>query len=241
MAACSPSDRQIPALRRRRPGGEAAWARRLVLQPGLLAQRAGIEGQALRRPPSPASASISLFPGKGRAWFCSARSGGLRAGLAPGAMQLRRHFAGQGALGAEAVEQLALGIGAQQAVVGMLAVNVGQEFAGLAQLGEGRRQPLMVGARTAVRRRSPAAAGSHRPASKSPACSQRSSSAAGRELELGGDLGLVGARRRTVAGSARSPSASDRASTRIDLPAPVSPVSAPKPEANSSSSSSTMT
>ena len=35
-----------------------------------------------------------------------------------------------------AVEQLPLGIGAQQRMVGMLAVDVGQEFAGLAQLRE---------------------------------------------------------------------------------------------------------
>src|SRR5262249_13754014 len=46
---------------------------------------------------------------------------------------------------------------------------------------------------------------------------------------------------RTSAVSARAPSARPRASSRIDLPAPVSPVSTPSPESNSSSSFSTST
>jgi hypothetical protein len=49
------------------------------------------------------------------------------------------------------IEQLALGIGAQQAVMGVLAVDVGQEIGGLAQLGQRRRHAVDVAARAAVR------------------------------------------------------------------------------------------
>ena len=56
----------------------------------------------------------------------------------------------------------------------------------------------------------------------------------GDQLEERLDLGLVGARSRTSSGRARPPSTSDRASTSIDFPAPVSPVRTLKPGASSS-------
>jgi hypothetical protein len=69
---------------------------------------------------------------------------------------------------------------------------------------------------------------------------QRSRRMLGRQFEHRRDLALLGALAHQVA-SPRAPSASAKASSRIDLPAPVSPVSTERPDTKSMSSRSIRT
>ena len=144
------------------------------------------------------------------------------------------------------VEQLLLGRRPQQQLVFVLAVHVEQLLAQGAQLRLRRPAlPLMKqrlrAVLSSVRRIStlaPAAASASVPASK-PFCSSQSRSAAG-PLNSAATSARV-APSRTASAWVRSPSTNCSASMRMDLPAPVSPVSTVKPPANSSSSRSTMT
>ena len=126
------------------------------------------------------------------------------------------------------IEQLALCIGLEQRMVGMLAMDVGEELRRRLQLAQRRRRAVDIGARLAravddatqqafvigviVLRATRRPAASLAATAKSALISARSAPA------------------RTTAASPRSPRASDSASMRMDLPAPVSPVSVPKPE-----------
>ena len=130
---------------------------------------------------------------------------------------------------------------ARQPLPGVLAVDVDELVGRLAQLRD--RRAAAVDPRPALALRV------DRPAQ------QHAAGVAGIGVEAGvGEPGasaggtsnsaLISARAapsRTTPASPRLPSASCSASTRIDLPAPVSPLSTDKPDANSISSASTMT
>jgi hypothetical protein len=143
-----------------------------------------------------------------------------RAGRPPGVVG----EAGQSGVG---VEQLALGVAAQQRLVCVLTVDVDEPFSDFAQLLRSRRRTVDVGARTAAGINDAAqqqfVAGIEVVGGKPVADrGQR------RDIEGRGDFRLVaaGADDAGVGGGRRGREAS--ASIRIDLPGAVSPVSAPK-------------
>jgi hypothetical protein len=144
---------------------------------------------------------------------------------------------GQSGMG---VEQGALGIGPQQRLVSMLAVDIDQPFADFAQLLNGGRRAVDVGARAAAGIDD--AAQQQLVVSVEIVISQPVAylGQAG-DVESRRHLGLVAAGAHDAGIGRARPSASARASIRIDLPAPVSPVRAPKPAEKASSSRSTMT
>ena len=171
--------------------------------------------------PSSSRSRAELACARSRAARCSA----ARRQLAVAAGDLPR----QGLAAAEGVEQRALAVALEQQLVLVLAVDVDQQLAQLAQLRGGGRAPVHERARAAGRVHGAAhEAGAvalveilrREPFPRRAPASRTSNSA------------LTSARSapaRTTPGSARPPSASASASTRIDLPAPVSPVSAVKP------------
>jgi hypothetical protein len=124
------------------------------------------------------------------------------------------------------VEQRALRFAAHQRLMRVLAVDVDQRFGHLAQLLDGHRRTIQIGARTAVgidhAPQQQATLGVRSCASSHRGCRRAV------EVELGRDFRAFAAGANQAA-SARSPRAKASASTRIDLPAPVSPVSVPNP------------
>ena len=140
-----------------------------------------------------------------------------------------------------AIEQLALRRRAQQRLVLVLAVDIDQVFADILELLQGRGPAVDERARAARRFDDPAQQAFAVVAREIVVRAGRPST---RECfvgrELGADFGFVRAFAHQ-SGSARSPSTAASASIRIDLPAPVSPVSTVKPGWNSRSSRSTMT
>jgi hypothetical protein len=141
-------------------------------------------------------------------------------------------------MSAVGVQKIALRIGPQERLMGVLAVDVDQEVAEVAQLSAGGGSAVDIGARTTVAHDQaahqtvpvfvevllgqPGACAGDRPRSKPATISARSQPA------------------RIMAASALSPRARPKASIMIDLPAPVSPVSAVMPDVHSSSSELTM-
>ena len=119
--------------------------------------------------------------------------------------------------------------GPSEALPGMLAVDIDQMLAGFAQLRHGGTAAVDPG--PALSLRIDGAAHEQRPASPAsgskPASASQGTRAGGRS-----NSAVISARAapsRTTPASPRPPRASCKASTRIDLPAPVSPVSTGQP------------
>ncbi len=188
-----------------------------------------IEGQR-RAVPSPASrASRVRVPTQRRCLPALRRAS---AQLAPGAVTSRPTSHARSVSAALGIEQRALGIAAQAG----RGRHAGRGYRpgsspSLAHLRRRRRRAVDVAARAAAGIDHAAQQADAASASKSLAAQPVREPRCRADIELGRNLGALAQPLRTTAASARSPRASDSASTRIDLPAPVSPVSAPKPAA----------
>ena len=149
-------------------------------------------------------------------------------GAAPGAARRARTASPCFSSPAKGIERRAMGRHVQKAVLLHLSLDLDQRVAQPAQQRHRHRLVVDEGAAAAVGA-DQAAQRSGRPRRRAPA--RPGTARAGWFLGRSNDAATDAwsRRRRTAPDSARAPSARPSASIRMDLPAPVSPVSAPSP------------